>query len=78
MVDMIPLTTLSKGCKGEICQLMGCPEEVRRLEELGLRDGVEVEMIQNGCPCIIRLAGCKLCFRANEAMGVMVQAQAAS
>lgn len=78
MIDMIPLANLSKGCRGKVCQLMGCPEEVRRLEELGLRDGVEVEMIQNGCPCIIGLAGCRLCFRPNDAMGVMVHALQAS
>lgn len=78
MVDVIPLVSLSKGCKAEVCQLLGCPEEIRRLEELGLRDGVEVEMIQSGCPCIIGLAGSKLCFRPNDAMGVMVQTLQAS
>ena len=74
MVDPIPLNNLAKGSKAEVCQLLGCPEQVRRLEELGLRDGAKVEMIQSGCPCIIRLAGSKLCFRSNEAMSVLVQA----
>ena len=78
MVDVIPLMNLTEGCTAEVCQLMGCPEEVRRLEELGLRGGVEVEMVKNGCPCIIRLAGSKLCFRGGEAMGVMVQTRQAS
>jgi Fe2+ transport system protein FeoA len=43
------------------------------MHELGLRDGADIEMVQSGSPCIIRLAGHKLCFRADELFSVLVR-----
>ena len=54
-------------------QVSGRLEEIHRLEELGLRGGVAIEMVQSGSPCIIRLAGQKLCIRADELVSVMVR-----
>jgi Fe2+ transport system protein FeoA len=48
------------------------------MHELGLRDGAAIEMVQSGSPCIIRLAGHKLCFRADELLSVLVRQGAAS
>jgi Fe2+ transport system protein FeoA len=45
---------------------------VKRLEEMGLREGTEVEMVQPGSPCIVRLGDVKLCFRETELIHVMV------
>ena len=73
----MPLNFLPVGQIGKISQLMGLPEEVHRLEELGLRTGAEVEMVQSGSPCIIRLGGHKLCFRGDEAFAVLVTPEAA-
>jgi ferrous iron transport protein A len=78
MIDLIPLVHLSSGTSAEIGQLVGQPHEIRRLEELGLRHGATVEMIQSGSPCIIRLAESKLCFRPSEALGVLVHIGKAS
>jgi len=64
------------GQKGRVDQLLGDADQVHRLRELGLRDGVEIEMLQPGTPCIVRLAGHKLCFRGNEATNVLVRAGA--
>lgn len=64
------------GQKGRIDQVLGDVDQVHRLRELGLRDGVEIEMLQPGSPCIVRLAGHKLCFRGNEATNVLVRAGA--
>jgi Fe2+ transport system protein FeoA len=52
---------------------MGTPEHVHRLHEMGLRGGAEIEMMQAGSPCIIRLDGHKLCFRDDEATRVLVE-----
>lgn len=73
MHDLLPLHLLPTGCLAEIGQLLGQADEVHRLEELGLRVGTQVEMIQAGSPCIINLAGTKLCFRDNEAFRVLVR-----
>jgi Fe2+ transport system protein FeoA len=72
MISLIPLHTLSPGQSAVIRQLLGKPDDVRRLEELGMRAGQAVEMVDAGVPCIVRLAGAKLCFRGAEAFQVMV------
>jgi ferrous iron transport protein A len=73
MPELIPLTFLRRGQVAEIGQLIGPPERVGRLEELGLRAGARLEMVQCGAPCIIRVGGSTLCFRGNETSRVLVR-----
>lgn len=73
MGTLVPLSHLMTGQKAEIGQLMGRPENVRRLAEMGLRDGTAVEMLRPGSPCIIRLGGQRICIRANELLSVLVR-----
>jgi len=72
MHDLIPLSQLAVGRKAAVGAVLGLPDAVHRLEELGLRQGAVVEMIQGGSPCIVRLSGNKLCFRADELLSVLV------
>lgn len=53
--------------------MVGEPGDVQRLAELGLKPGAAVEMVQPGNPCIIRLAGSKLCFRETDLLSVLVR-----
>lgn len=71
--ELLPLTLLSPGQLATVGQLVGRPDEVHRLEELGLREGTPIEMLQPGSPCIVRLGGNKLCFRGDEATHVLVR-----
>jgi|YNPNPStandDraft_1061719.scaffolds.fasta_scaffold49813_2 ferrous iron transport protein A len=68
----IPLTRLRPGQSGIVRRIRGRPEDVHRLEEFGLRDGVAVEMFRPGATCILRLKGGKICLRANEALEILV------
>ena len=68
----IPLALLARGQRGEVSELVGAADHVHRLEELGLRRGSLVEMLQAGSPCIVRLAGNKLCIRDADLFGVLV------
>jgi ferrous iron transport protein A len=72
--ESIPLRLLARGQFAEISELVGKPEHVHRLHELGLGTGTVIEMVQPGSPCIVRLAGHKLCFRESDVMGILVRA----
>lgn len=71
--DLVPLNLLTAGQTGEVCQLVGKAEEVHRLEEIGLRCGTDVTMVQAGSPCIIRFGNQTFCFRADEILRVLVR-----
>ena len=73
MRQPIPLSALQPGECGQIDQLIGRHEDVHRLQELGLRLGTSVEMVQSGVPCIVKLGGTKLCFRGCDATSVLVR-----
>jgi ferrous iron transport protein A len=74
MHDAFPLHLLAAGQRACIDQLIGRPDEVHRLEELGMRVGTSVEMVQSGTTCIVNLAGARLAFRGAEAFRVLVRA----
>ena len=73
MSDIIPLNLLGSGQAGVVAHLAGPDEMVHRLKELGLREGVELQMVQTGSPCIIGLSGQRLAFRADEALVIFVE-----
>lgn len=75
MPELVPVTLLHSGQIAEVGQLVGPPEQVRRLEELGLRTGVRLEMVRSGSPCIVRIDGSTLCFRDDETLRVLVSAR---
>lgn len=75
MPDLVPITALLPGERAEVRQLVGQPEQVRRLEELGVRSGVSLEMVQSGTPCIVRVGNARLCFRDGEMCSVLVAAR---
>jgi ferrous iron transport protein A len=72
MTDGIPLTLLRRGEVANVQQLVGAPELVRRLHELGVRSGALIEIVRGGSPCIIRVEGTTLCFRHDEQVRVLV------
>ncbi len=73
MHNLIPLNLLAPGDCGQVDLVTGSPDEVHRLEELGLRGGAMIEMVRSGSPCIIRLAGQKLCLRSDDLLSILVR-----
>jgi len=69
---MIPLHLLASGEIGCICDVSGESSLVVRLEEMGLREGVKVRMVQPGQPCIIAFEGHRLSFRGENDVTVLV------
>jgi Fe2+ transport system protein FeoA len=70
---LVPLDTLRAGETARIGIVVGLPEHVHHLQEFGLRQGTLVEMFRRGNPCIIRMAGSKVCLRADDCLRVMVR-----
>lgn len=68
----IPLGRLRSGQSAIVSRIVGRAEDVHRLEEFGLRDGIRVEMFRQGNPCILRLMGGKVCLRANRSLEIFV------
>jgi Fe2+ transport system protein FeoA len=71
--ELIPLSDLAAGQAAYIHQILGHVDHVHRLEEFGLRHGVQIQMFRPGNPCIVRLAGNKVCLRADALLNVLVQ-----
>ena len=75
MPELLPMSALLPGQIAEVRELVGRPEQLRRLEELGVRSGAILEIVQSGSPCIVRVGGTKLCFRDGEMCSVFVAAR---
>jgi ferrous iron transport protein A len=75
MPDLVPIAFMQPGQTAEVRQIVGQPEQVRRMEELGVRSGVTLELVQAGKPCIVRVGPAKLCFRDGEMCSVLVAAR---
>ena len=73
MPDTFPLQMLPAGQRARIDQLLGQPDEVHRLQELGIRVGQPIEVLQSGSTCIIQLDGTRLAFRDHEGFRVLVR-----
>ena len=72
---LMPISSLLSGQIAEVRQIVGRPEQVRRMEELGVREGVALEMVRAGTPCIVRVGATKLCFRDGDMCSVLVAAR---
>ncbi|MGH7128685.1 MAG: FeoA family protein [Planctomycetaceae bacterium] len=71
--QLLPLESLRAGEHGRIVKLDGPADAVHRLEEMGLRTGAAVRMVQTGSPCILAIDEQRLSFRADAATVVMIE-----
>jgi ferrous iron transport protein A len=75
-LPLVPLEMLSAGEQGRIHDLDGPPEFVHRLEEMGLRIGAPVFMVQPGSPCILAVGNHRFSLRMEQAASVLVEVNA--
>ena len=71
--QIVPIQYLTPGETGCVMEVEGDSGLVRRLDEIGLRTGVAVRMVQPGHPCIVALDHQRLSFRGDEEAVVMVE-----
>ena len=70
--EAIPLNRLKPGQSGLVSRVDGPPDHVHRLEEFGICRGARVQMFRAGSACIVRMAGNKVCIRADGLLQVFV------
>ncbi|MFN4258847.1 MAG: ferrous iron transport protein A [Gemmataceae bacterium] len=74
MVDyVLPLELLGSGEWAEVVDVSGEAAWVGRLAELGIRIGSQLQMLQAGSPCLLRVGSARLSLRGELAMQVMVR-----
>ena len=72
----IPIQNLQKGSRGRVAELTGDSDEVARLAALGIRQGVELCSLRNGCPCIVQFGCSRMCIRTSGQLKLMVTPEA--
>jgi ferrous iron transport protein A len=72
-MPIVPLHLLLPGQSGRVCDVSGNSAMVVRLDEMGLREGVEIRMVQPGEPCIVAFQDHRLTFRGEEEIAVLVE-----
>ena len=63
---------LRPGESGLVRDVCGDDQLVLRLDEMGLRPGVDVRMVQPGHPCIVAIDHQRLSFRGDEDAVILV------
>ncbi|MGE5193790.1 MAG: FeoA family protein [Deltaproteobacteria bacterium] len=72
-MHIVPMHLLHPGETGSILEIEGDTQLVRRLDEMGLRAGVQVRMVQPGHPCIVAFDHQRLSFRGEDDAVVLVE-----
>jgi len=70
---VLPLDMLRPGQWADVADVAGDPTWVCRMAELGLRTGCRLQMLQSGAPCLLQVAGCKLCLRSDMCSQILVR-----
>lgn len=71
--NLIPLDFLDRGACGIFEAIEGSQSWTSRLAELGVRQGCRFEVVQPGRPCILLVAGCRLCLRGEDTSTILVR-----
>ncbi len=73
----VRLSELLIGQSALVRRVTGHADDVHRLEEFGLCGGTRIQMFRRGNPCILRMAGNKVCLRADDPLRILVEPDAA-
>ena len=73
MSDLLPLNCIRSGRCVRIDLVVGAVDQIRRLAELGIRQGCDVTVVHSGSPCLLKVGQTKLSFRDGEGASVFVR-----
>jgi len=69
----VPLELLAAGEHGIVVAIDGNETLIVRLQEMGLREGVQVCMVRPGSPCILEIQHQRFSFRFDDLATVLVE-----
>jgi len=69
----LTLDSLAEGEIARVVDVCGACDCANRLSEIGLRVGVTIRMVKQGCPCILAIGEQRLCFRPHDDCTVIVE-----
>ena len=70
---MLPLECLQCNEKAEVADVVGDPNWVARMADLGLQNGAQLRMVAPGSPCLFELGQCRLCLRTDPSNCIYVR-----
>jgi ferrous iron transport protein A len=70
---LLPLNLLQTGEWADVAEVSGEPSWVCRMAELGVCVGCRLQMLRSGCPCLLRVGGCRLSLRADDPHNILVR-----
>ena len=70
---LLPLEHLGPGEWGDVEHVDGEPCWVGRMAELGVRVGSRLRVLRSGSPCLLDVAGSRLCLRGESPMQILVR-----
>ena len=70
---LLPLELVEAGGWAEVEDIAGEPTWVSRLAELGVRVGSRLQVLRQGRPCLLRIGSCRLSFRDESGMQILVR-----
>jgi ferrous iron transport protein A len=70
---LLPLDMLQPGQWADVAEVGGEPGWICRMAEMGVCVGCRVQMLQAGCPCLLRVGGCRLSLRAETPHSILVR-----
>lgn len=73
MTSFVPIEFLRPGESGRVETIDGDALFVERLEAMGVRRGVLLQLIRGGTPCILAIGNQRLSFRGEEAARILVE-----
>lgn len=70
--EEILLERLPKGARARVAAVRGNDQEVARISELGLHEGVLITVLRRGSPCLVQLNAFKIGLRPSRELSIWV------
>ena len=70
---VVPLEFLTAGERGRVVDVDGAEGTAMRLAEIGIRAGIDLQMLRPGRPCIVAVGNQRLSLRVDNSAVVLVK-----